>query len=77
MGKIDIGYSVIVWHPYPQTRPEETGSYLVCYESGGVNFGYYNHYEDENGQSLGSFSSYRRKIVAWAEKPKPYDREKE
>ena len=69
MGKDNI--RTIEWFPYPETRPMKTGSYLVCYETGGVNFGYYNHYEGDE-ESYGSFSSYRRKIIAWAEKPAPY-----
>lgn len=73
MGKINNQLAVITWQPYPEVRPSKTGSYLVCYESGGINFGYYNRNDEDPAD--GAFSQYHRKIIAWATKPKPYVKE--
>lgn len=61
---------VIEWHPYPQERPPETGSYLVTYASGGTNFRHYNKMSDAEGE----FTTYHTIVIAWANRPKPYNR---
>lgn len=55
----------VVWHPYPDERPQTEGArYLVTYIgaiSGGVYVGTFRYFNDE-------FSN----VLAWAELPSPY-----
>lgn len=57
-----------VWHPYPQEKPKEDGSYLIttiyCHIPEVISENY------ENGEfNLDAF------VVAWAELPEPYEEE--
>ena len=56
----------VKWHPYPKEKPKEDGSYLITT--------IYSHIPEvitesyENGEfNLDAF------VVAWAEKPSPYE----
>ena len=63
----------IEWHKYPQEKPKECDEYLVT-----VNCGYFNLTETSTWKD-GLFTDYENEpnricsIIAWAEKPKPYE----
>ena len=65
----------IEWYPYPKEKPKEVDEYLVT-----VNCGYFNLTEVSTWKD-GLFTDYENEpnkicsIIAWAEKPEPYDGE--
>lgn len=65
----------IVWHKYPNDKPDEVDEYLVT-----VNCGYFNITSTSTWKD-GRFSSYENEpdkigsIIAWAEFPGPYEEE--
>ena len=60
------------WKPYPEIRPPRSGSYIVTYKSGGINFRYYNKMSD----TAGSFTTYHANVIAWDYIPEPYKGDK-
>lgn len=56
------------WKPYPKIRPPKSGSYMVTYKSGGINFRYYN----KIGENSGDFTRYHTEVIAWDFKPEGY-----
>ena len=73
--KKESRYAVIEWHKYPQEKPKECDEYLVT-----VNCGYFNLTETSTWKD-GLFTNYENEpnkmcsIIAWAEKPRPYNEE--
>lgn len=57
------------WKPYPKIRPPVSGTYLVTYKTGGVQFRHYNRTDDNNG----AFTDYKAEVVAWDFRPRPYE----
>ena len=57
------------WKPYPQIRPPVSGTYLVTYKTGGVQFRHYNRTDDNSG----AFTDYKAEVVAWDFRPRPYE----
>ena len=65
----------VVWHPYPQEKPEGAEEYLVT-----INCGYFN-IQTTSYWKDGKFIDYENEprklcsIIAWAEMPEPYKEE--
>ena len=77
-----MGYQkrVITWHPFPKETPPRNAWYMVSVseqmDGGGprdISFMFYTkmgYFDDLN------FGVTERTVVAWAERPKPYEEEK-
>lgn len=69
------------WNPYPQTKPNETGYYLVsikkiwkdCTVTDRLRV---NAFYDEDSHPWLDIGDYE-KVVAWMELPEPYQKEEE
>lgn len=58
--------TVVKWHPYPKEKPKREGVYLVTLKDEKVTSDWFNS---------GDFYFYVDDVIAWAEKPKPYQPE--
>lgn len=71
---IKEGLGCIEWHPYPQEKPTEEGSYLVTIRMfcrDGFDEEYERRFVQMDVFDLGYF--WKAGVVAWAELPKPYE----
>jgi len=57
------------WNPYPETKPRETGKYLVTFSTGKINI---SRFEASN-KGTGKFTMGDQAVIAWADMPEPYD----
>lgn len=57
--------SEVIWHEYPNKKPQAMSGVLVCYDDGQVLPNYYVNDETE------FLMNNCRKVVYWAEMPKP------
>lgn len=53
------------WHPYPQEKPKEANYYLITHKSKEIEI------DAWSGEHWNYFSS--SEVIAWAERPKPFD----
>lgn len=61
-------YPIIVWHPYPKEKPKEHKQYLVT-----VLFNEEPYVDFDDYFSYGWDDWREDEVMAWAEKPSPYE----
>ena len=62
----------VVWHPYPEKKPNDIGRYLITMRSEGGCLDVIEDYYDSLYDEWTSSECYGWDIIAWAEKPEPY-----
>ena len=65
-------YPIIVWHPYPKEKPKEHKQYLVT-----VLFNGEPYVDLDDYFSYGWDDWKEDEVMAWAEKPSPYESQTE